>query len=113
MNEECIESFDCANGDHSDACPVKPPHEPLSHDNRMAILKTITGGFGLQCGWAQLLWDEMERQEQIAATAIAALKTCWREYWWMDDEHRGMTVAAFCQMRGITPEQFKEWGIDQ
>lgn len=120
MSDECINSFDCANGDHSDACPVHPWYTPESVEQLLLrhckchltyesefIAKHLNLAFkkGIQFGSAK---REVER-----STLIDALKTCWQEYWWMDEEHRGVTIQAFCEMRGITAAQFEAWGIDK
>lgn len=146
---DCIKSFDCANGDHSDACGVQQLwYTPESAERlllrhckchlvyeREFIAEHLNAAFakGMQIGSgnaekerqetflkfteAAMLRGVAEEQRDVANAqlnlAIGALKTCWKEYWWMDEEHRGVTVEAFCDMRGITRKQFDLWGIDQ
>lgn len=149
MTDDCIKSFDCANGDHSDACAVKSPwytpesverlllrfckahlvpyRDFISEQLNFAFEKGMQIGSGnaenerkelfLRFTEAQMLRGVAEGQRDFAKAelelAIGALKTCWKEYWYLDEEHRGVTVRAFCEMRGITEKQFKLWGLDQ
>lgn len=146
---ECIKSFDCSNGDNSDACSVgKLWYTPESVERLLLkhckchltyeipfLVEHLNAAFakGMQIGTGHaeqdrqelfLKFTEMsllrgvaEEQRDVAnaqlSLAVGALKTCWQEYWWIDEEHRGLTVEAFCDMRGITRKQFDLWGIDQ
>lgn len=41
----------------------------------------------------------------------AALRSCFAQYWCMDEDHRAMTKQAFCDMHGLTLSQATDLGI--
>lgn len=43
--------------------------------------------------------------------AVAALRSCFQQYWCMDEDHRAMTKQAFCDMHNLTIQQATDLGI--